>query len=173
MERSEGLISPLDRLCLAVATGLYLSYIPAKLAAGTRWARLRRWTGAGFLGTALGWALLYLLPQDGPALAAALAAGLGAACWTAHRAERVLGVHDDPRIIVDEVVGYWVAVAGIAREPGLLLAGFVLFRILDAFKLPPYRWLERLPGGLGIVMDDVGAGAAANLLLRAGLGLFR
>ena len=155
-----------DRLSLAVATCIYLSYIPATLSSTTELAARRRWTGAGFIGTAAGWALWYALPADPARYAAIVAAGILAACWICGAAERQLGTHDDPRIVLDEVVAFWVAVAFLPRQWPWLLAGFVLFRILDAVKLPPYRWLERLPGGYGVVMDDVGAAVAANLILQ-------
>ncbi|MEE8425430.1 MAG: phosphatidylglycerophosphatase A [Elusimicrobiota bacterium] len=155
-----------DRICVAVATNLYLSYIPVRFSKGTRFALVRRWTGAGLVGSLVGWGLLYTLPKGDLPFAVALAAGITIAIITSHRAERHFKTHDDPRIIVDETVGYWTAVAWLPREPGLLLLGLVLFRFFDAVKLPPYRWLERLPGGAGVVMDDIGAGVAANLLLR-------
>ena len=56
--------------------------------------------------------------------------------------------------------------AFLPRGAAWLAAGFVLFRVFDAVKLAPYRWLERLPGGWGVVMDDVGAGVVANLILQ-------
>ena len=52
------------------------------------------------------------------------------------------------------------------RQSIVVLGAFALFRFLDSVKWPPYRWLERLPGGFGVVMDDVGAGVLANLLLQ-------
>jgi len=54
-----------------------------------------------------------------------------------------------------------------------MLAAFALFRLFDAAKPPPIGRLERLPGGIGVVMDDVGAGLLANLLLTAGRGFLR
>ncbi len=153
-------------LTTALATGLYSSCIPVKLAAALP-APLRpgRWTGSGLLGTAEGLALAPFLPEGTLPLALFLAAASLAACWVCGRAERALGA-DDPRIILDEVVGYWAAVAFLPRTPRVLLACFVLFRALDAAKPPPVRWLERLPGGWGVVADDLGAGLAANLLVR-------
>ncbi len=121
------------------------------------------------MGSLLGWASLYALPETLPAFAAVLGVCLWVACWSSTHAELALGVHDDPRIIIDEVLGYWVSVALLPRSAAVLAAGLVLFRLLDSVKLPPYRWLERLPGGYGVVFDDVGAGVAANLLLHAGL----
>lgn len=155
-----------DQIAVAVATCLYLSYIPFWLTKGTRYAKTRRWTGAGFIGTLVGWGLLYRLPEATIPLAVALIAAIAASCVVCGRAQTVLGTHDDSRIILDETVGYWSAVAWLPREPRLLLAGFILFRLFDAVKLQPYKSLERLPGGYGVVMDDVGAGVATNLILR-------
>jgi phosphatidylglycerophosphatase A len=47
-----------------------------------------------------------------------------------------------------------------------LLAGFILFRVFDIVKPPPVRWLERLPAGTGIVVDDLGAGIYGLLVLQ-------
>lgn len=155
-----------DRLSVAVATGFYLSYIPVKLAGGRE-----RWTGSGLIGTVVGLALLPLLPQAGPASAVFLAAAIGASCWICGIAERVLKRHDDQRIILDEIVGFWTAVAFLPRTPRVLLAAFVLFRIFDAMKIPPVNLLARLPRGYGIVADDIGAGLIANLLIQGALHL--
>lgn len=153
----------LDRACVVLATGLGISYI-ALPAAG------RKWTGAGFLGTIEGLILWFLLPVAPVPYAAVVVAVSAAACWICGRADKALGTHDSPRIVLDEVVGYWVAAAGLPREARAALAAFAAFRLFDSVKLPPYRWLERLPGGLGVVADDLGAGLVANLLVRLILG---
>lgn len=157
----------IDKASVAVATGLYLSYIPFWLTKGTRAAKNRRWTGAGFLGTVLGWVCVYALPIGWMTLGFTLVVAIVAASIVCGRAEKVLGTHDDSRIILDETVGYWAAVAWLPREPMMLLMGFVLFRFFDAVKLQPYKSFERLPGGYGVVMDDVGAGIVTNLVLRS------
>ena len=152
----------LDRACLWLATGLGISYIaPVRGIGGGR-----KWTGAGFLGTLEGLILWPLLPEAPTAYAVIVAAAVAAACWICGRAERKLGTHDDSRIVLDEIVGFWVAAAWLPRTWTAALTAFVLFRFFDAVKLPPYKWLERLPGGYGIVMDDVGAGIVANVLTR-------
>lgn len=159
------------RLAVVMATGFYLSYIPVRLVRLLPWARNlerpdRRWTGAGFIGTLLGLGGMPLLPKDPLLYATALIIGILGACWASGVAERVFGQKDDSRIIIDEVVGYWTTVAFLPRSWFYCLWGFVLFRFLDSIKWPPYRWLEKLPGGYGVVMDDVGAGIFANLILQ-------
>jgi phosphatidylglycerophosphatase A len=97
---------------------------------------------------------------------------VGVVC--AQRADRAWGTEDNQRIVIDEVAGYLVTVLPVDRGSWAPLAvGFVIFRVLDIVKPPPVRWLdEHLPGGWGVVMDDVAAGvmgAGALLLLdRAG-----
>jgi len=75
----------------------------------------------------------------------------------------------DPQIVViDEVVGQWITLAGAPRiNWRSLLIAFALFRLFDIFKPPPVRNLERLPGGTGIVLDDAAAGVYAALALFA------
>lgn len=142
-----------------LATGLGISYIAPT-------GRGRKWTGAGFLGTVEGLALWPLLPEATNAYAFVVLISIGAACWICGKAERSLKTHDDSRIVLDEIVGFWVAAAWLPRTWTAALLAFVLFRFFDSVKLPPYKWLERLPGGAGVVMDDVGAGIVANLLAR-------
>lgn len=118
------------------------------------------------MGSIEGILLWFLLPaKPGPYCAVVAAVSL-AAFWICGRADKALGTHDNPRIVLDEVVGVWVAAAGLPRETRPALLAFVLFRLFDSVKLPPYRWLERLPGGIGVVADDLGAGAAAALAAR-------
>lgn len=169
-----------SRLSVALASGFYVSFLPEHLyrilecrAPQSPWVQrlaAKRWTGAGFLGTVEGLLLLPLLPASPPALAGFLTLSVILSCWLCGKAETALGRHDDSRIVLDEIVGFWSAMAFIPATPATLLAGFILFRILDAFKFPPYGWLDRLPGGAGIVLDDVGAGITANLILRLVLG---
>ena len=69
-------------------------------------------------------------------------------------------------MVVDEVVGQWLTLAG-ARTLNWksYLAAFLLFRLFDIWKPPPVRQLESLPGGVGIVADDLMAGLYAALVL--------
>jgi phosphatidylglycerophosphatase A len=91
----------------------------------------------------------------------------GIAIWAADAADRAWGTHDCQKIVIDEVAGYLVTMIPADRHswPALLVA-FVLFRILDSTKPWPVRWLERrLPGGWGVVLDDVGAGVQGAVIM--------
>ena len=67
-------------------------------------------------------------------------------------------------MVIDEVAGMWISQFGL--DPSLALGAFFVFRILDVLKPFPIRQAESLPGGLGIMADDLLAGIATNLLLR-------
>ena len=91
-----------------------------------------------------------------------LTAGLG--IFSSGVYARITGKEDPGEIVIDEVVGMWIALYG--QGPGLFVPAFGLFRILDIVKPFPVRNLERLPGGIGIMADDIAAGILANLILR-------
>ncbi len=83
----------------------------------------------------------------------------------ATRLERRHG-HDPKLVVVDEVAGMLVTYLGVATGPAGWAAGFFWFRVFDVWKPPFVRRLERLPGGWGIVADDLAAGVLAALALR-------
>jgi phosphatidylglycerophosphatase A len=86
--------------------------------------------------------------------------------WSAGRTASFLGLKDPGIVVVDEVLGQWVTLAGAALlNARVLVAGFVLFRLFDIWKPWPVRKLEELPGGLGIVTDDLAAGVYGALIL--------
>ncbi len=81
-------------------------------------------------------------------------------------AEKILG-KDSGHIVIDEFYGYLVAVLFVPKSAGYLVAAFVLFRIFDIIKPAPIRRIEDLvPGGAGIMLDDVLAGIYANASLQ-------
>jgi phosphatidylglycerophosphatase A len=83
-------------------------------------------------------------------------------------AEVAFGQHDSRRIVIDEIAGYLVAVAYLPPSPLVLLAAFLIFRFFDVVKPYPASWVDRnLPGGAGVVLDDVVAGLYSNLVLHA------
>lgn len=79
---------------------------------------------------------------------------------------RESGVKDPGFVVIDEVAGQLIALIGVPLDWKYLLAGFILFRGFDITKPFPLRRLEALPEGTGIMMDDVGAGLYALLLLQ-------
>lgn len=79
------------------------------------------------------------------------------------RVSRSLGVEDPSCVIIDEVAGAYLALLGHPADPLHLVAGFLLFRVFDIFKPPPVSLAERLPGGLGIMADDLAAGGMAGI----------
>jgi phosphatidylglycerophosphatase A len=104
------------------------------------------------------------LPLWGQAAAAALVAGVG--IWAAGAAARALGIKDPGPVVIDEAAGLMVAVIGVPFSWTAAGLAFLLFRAMDVLKPPPADRLERLPGGWGIVLDDLAAGLYANLALR-------
>ncbi len=80
--------------------------------------------------------------------------------------EGLFGEEDSPLIVVDEVVGMWLALAGLELNFWVVLNGFILFRLFDIYKPLIVDKLDRFPGGWGVMLDDVAAGIMANLLLR-------
>jgi phosphatidylglycerophosphatase A len=144
-------------LARLVATWFYCGYSPK--APGT----------AGSLAAlAIAW-LLHQYAGVGPLGFGLLGAILTApAIWAAGVTARESGLKDPQIVVVDEVVGQWIALAGAARlDAAHWVAAFALFRAFDIWKPPPVRQLERLPGGTGIVLDDVMAGVYAALVLSA------
>jgi phosphatidylglycerophosphatase A len=79
---------------------------------------------------------------------------------------RESGRKDPGFVVIDEVAGQMIALVGAPLHWKYLLAGFILFRSFDIAKPFPLRRLERLPEGTGIMMDDVGAGLYALVLLQ-------
>jgi len=90
------------------------------------------------------------------------------ATWSAHVYAKSHGAADPGQVVIDEVLGVWLALAGVTtlNWKSWILA-FALFRFFDILKPPPIRQLETLPGGVGIIADDLAAGACAALVIFA------
>ena len=127
----------------------------------------------GTCGSGVGFAIAALVaPVTSLAGFLALTAGITAiGVWAASVADRAWGGHDDQRIVVDEVAGTLITVAFVDRSSLALLAlGLIAFRVFDILKPPPIGWIDRaVPGGVGVMLDDVAAGLLAGLVLF-GLG---
>jgi phosphatidylglycerophosphatase A len=142
----------IDFVARAIATAFGSGYSPlAPGTAGSAVGLLLFWPLAGLSWT---WQLAACL--------AVLAVGTPAAS----RVATLVGRKDPGLVVVDEVAGQWITLVGMPFTAPVVVAGFVLFRIMDVVKPWPARDLERLPGGWGIMADDVAAGIFAHLLLR-------
>lgn len=76
--------------------------------------------------------------------------------------------HDSQQIVIDEVVGFLVAFFWLPNRWQFLVAAFILFRVFDILKPFPIRYIDKkVKGGLGVVLDDLAAGLAANMILQA------
>ncbi len=90
--------------------------------------------------------------------------------WVAGEAEQLFGTKDASPIVIDEIAGMLLTYCAIPVALLPLLAGFVCFRFFDIYK--PLPQLERLPGGTGIMLDDLLAGLLAQGCLRLFLCLW-
>ncbi len=157
---SNGLVRP---WVTAVATGFGLGLVP--VAPGTFGSLLGIPLAFGLLQTPhplIGWGLVLLLVFVGIPVCGAAAAALG---------------EEDPGcVVIDEYVALAAVLLVLPWTVLGVVVGFVWFRVFDIAKPPPLGWLERLPGGLGIMADDLGAAAYAaaaayvTLLAVNGLG---
>ena len=94
------------------------------------------------------------------------AALLAPAIWASTRTARLVGKKDPSIVVVDEVLGQWVALLGAATLRWKTFgAAFLLFRLFDIWKPWPVRSFERLPEGTGIVVDDLAAGVYSAVIL--------
>ncbi len=139
----------------AIATGLGIGYLPR---------------GGGTVASLACCLCLYGVVPPGGTLPAALTLGvtaglLGLGGVTAGRVERHWG-KDNYRVVIDEVAGMWISLALIPLTAPRLLLGLVLFRLLDIYKPFFIRRAEQLPGGLGVMLDDVLAGLCTNVVLQ-------
>lgn len=145
----------MTKLALAIATWFGCGYFP--VAPGT----------AGSL-AAIG--IAYALVETAQwrpfhfALLALVALPVG--IWSAGVTARQSKAKDPGIVVVDEVLGQWITLAGaLSLNWKSWLAAFCLFRLFDIWKPPPVRRLEALPSGVGIVADDVMAGIYGALVL--------
>lgn len=141
-----------------LATGCYAGYAPV---------------APGTFGTLVAIPLCYFLSRLG-LVHGILFLGLftGFAVWMSGEAEKVFKKKDSGLIVIDEIAGLLVTLFLIPWSVKSVVIGFFLFRLMDIAKPFPIRRLEtKLPGGWGVVGDDVLAGIYANVALRLAIQL--
>lgn len=136
---------------------------------------LATWFGAGYSPVAPGTAgslaaiaIAFLLRRYAEPWHFAVAAALLAApaVWAAGVTAQIVGRKDPGVVVVDEVIGQWITIAGAASiNWKSCLVAFALFRLFDIWKPAPVRQLEKLPGGWGINADDAMAGVYGAVVL--------
>ncbi len=148
----------MQRLALVVATCGYVGYVP--IAPGTA-------------GSAVALALLWAIrrAESTTVEIAALAVLTAAGIWSAGVAERHFGRIDPRAVVIDEVVGMLLTLLLLPVNLIGAGAGFLVFRLLDIVKPWPAGRLEALPGGVGIMADDVMAGVYGYLIMRGLIGV--
>lgn len=117
-------------------------------------------TMPGTLGSVAGFLVYAVRPVPVTVIAAVALLGV----WVTGRYSDRTGVPDPKEVILDEVAGVWISMAGLPS--GLFIPALFLFRILDILKPFPVNAFEKLPGGWGIMADDIAAGVMVNLLLQ-------
>ena len=132
-----------------IATGIFSGYFP--LFPGT-------------VGSLLGAAILWITPA--PYYFLLIIFSVAAGTWAADAAAKRWGKDPSP-VVIDEVAGIFITLALFPKQILYFLSGFILFRILDILKPFPCRSLEKLPGGFGIMLDDIAAAIYACILLYA------
>jgi len=143
-------------ILIFLATGAYLGFVP--VAPGT---------AGSVLGLVVAWAALGGVGGHLWLAVAAFACVFALGCWIAQRAQIILGQHDSPHIVLDEVMGMVATMFLNPLDWMHLLIGFGLFRLFDIVKLPPANLIDRgVRGGLGVMLDDFAAAIYANIVLR-------
>ena len=142
-----------QKIVLFLATGGYLGHVP--IAPGTFGSLPGLLICLGMSGISLRYAILFALVLTGVAIG------------IAQQAKELIGGKDPSSIVIDEIAGMTVTLLGIPLTPFSLILGFLAFRGFDILKPFPIRLLDqKVPGGAGIVLDDVMAGVYGNLLIR-------
>jgi len=141
---------------IAVASVGYIGYIP--VASGTF---------GSLVGIPLFFAFYHLQFVSVVLYLGLLAAAIAAACWIAGKADEHLAEHDSHKIVIDEVLGYLAATLFLAPTWTNAWVAFFIFRALDVIKPFPAGYVdEHVPGGNGVVLDDVVSGLYSNLLMH-------
>lgn len=139
------------KLSRLIATVCFIGYVP--FASGT----VASLAGLG----------AYLLARNNAPLYFTLTAlSLVLGFWSASAFVRHSSEKDPSEVVIDEFSSMLLVYLFIPFNVKLLITGFFLFRLFDVFKIPPIKRLEKLPGGAGIMLDDVASAILTNLILQ-------
>ena len=145
-------ITFMNKLVIFIATGAYSGYSPV---------------ASGTAGTLVAIPIYYLLSYFGSEVyIGAIVVMLPLSVWVSGKAEKIFDKKDSGFIVIDEIIGFLIAMIFIPPVWSFVAAGFILFRFFDISKLYPASRMEKLGGGFGVVMDDVVAGLYANIAIR-------
>jgi phosphatidylglycerophosphatase A len=142
----------LRRIGVFIATCAYVGYAPV---------------APGTFGSAIGLAVFYVVRHQRSTTVevAAIVALAAVGLWSATEAEHHFGGIDPGPVVIDEVVGMLITLAFIPVNMAGAIVAFLIFRFLDVVKPWPARRLEQLPGGFGVVLDDMMAGVYGNVMM--------
>jgi phosphatidylglycerophosphatase A len=138
---------------LGVATGMFTGYFPV---------------APGTAGTLVGVAIVWLWQGLPVTLQILLCLAVGAlGVWASEQANTIYRKADSSHIVIDEIVGFMVAMIAIPVTAYWVVWGFILFRFFDIAKFPPANLFDqRMKNGWGVMLDDVTAGIYSNMLLH-------
>lgn len=138
---------------IMLATGLGAGYSPV---------------APGTLGTLLAVPIYFFLSEiPFPLYEITLTGFFFLAVWVSEKTEAIFGKKDDRKIVIDEMMGFFITMLWVPKTIQFIIVGFFLFRFFDILKPFPIRHIEkRLKGGFGVVLDDVMAGVYANIVLH-------
>jgi len=142
----------LRRIGVFIATCAYVGYAPV---------------APGTFGSAIGLAVFYVVRHQRSTTVevAAIVALAAVGLWSATEAEHHFGGIDPGPVVIDEVIGMLITLAFIPVNMAGAIVAFFIFRFLDVVKPWPARRLEQLPGGFGVVLDDMMAGVYGNIVM--------
>ncbi|HEX9445511.1 MAG TPA: phosphatidylglycerophosphatase A [Candidatus Binatia bacterium] len=134
--------------------------------AGAGYIRLAPGTAGTVVAIPLSLALNRIAGRSLPLALLTLAAFIAAAVWLCGEGEKIFREKDSQRIVIDEVAGFLLANFAAPAGPKPALLAFLLFRFFDILKPFPARRAEKIPGGLGVALDDLVAGLYTFVIAR-------
>ena len=140
-----------DKLVKLLSTFFYIGYLPL---------------APGSMATIAGALIAYCLRDQIPAYVLVFAAITACGFLVSDRMEKIVGQKDPTCIVIDEVSGVMIAFFLLPFSWPVIFTAFFLFRAFDMFKIYPVNKFEPMPGGVGVMMDDIVAGVYTNIVMQ-------